>query len=200
MKRVEISLGDFTRLISQEALARHSKLGIDTSVSVPAYQVGSPTRPENFDEFLAWPEHPAEINITAANIFDFSLLSEEFGVLELVARCDISSVSNFQKYNQQIETISNRIGRLEESVSSSLRKLQTDCEAKLAEMKTKKENDNETVIAHVVGVERKVTELTGRLSLCETDLQWLKPAGADGKIKISDENTIIRFTGTLGTV
>jgi hypothetical protein len=121
-------------------------------------------------------------------------------VLELVAKCDISSVSKFQNYNQQIEAISNRIGRLEESVSSSLWKLRTDCEAKLADMKTKRENDNETVIARVVGVERKVTEITGRLSICETDLQWLKPAGADGKIKISDENTIIRFTGTPGTV
>jgi hypothetical protein len=61
MKSVKISLGDFTSLVSQEALARHSKLSIDTSVPVPAYQVQSPVRRENVDQFLAWLEHPAEI-------------------------------------------------------------------------------------------------------------------------------------------
>jgi hypothetical protein len=34
---------------SLEALARHSKLRIGTSVPVSAYQVGSPVRPENLD-------------------------------------------------------------------------------------------------------------------------------------------------------
>jgi hypothetical protein len=85
MKCVKISFGHLPRSVSQEALTRHSKLSIDTSVPVRAYQVRSPVRPENLDKFLAWLEHPAEIIITAANISDFSLLSDEFGVLEFAA-------------------------------------------------------------------------------------------------------------------
>jgi hypothetical protein len=175
MKSVKISLGDFTRLVSQEAHMRHSKLSIDTSVPVPTYQVRSPVRPENLDKFLAWLEGKAEINITAANISDLSLLSAEFGVLDFAAKYDISSVSNFQNCNQQIEAIWNRIGRLEESVWSSLRKLRTACEAKLSEMKRKRENDNERVIGRMVSVERKVTEITGRLSTCETISDLFSP-------------------------
>jgi hypothetical protein len=85
------------------------------------------------------------------------------------------SVSNFQNCNQQIEAISNRLGRLEESVSSSLRTLRTDREAKLAEMKAKRENDNETVITRILSVERKLTEITGRLSTCESISNLLSP-------------------------
>jgi hypothetical protein len=65
-------------------------------VPVPAYQVRSPVRPENLDQFLGWLEHPAEINISAANIFDFSLLSEEFGVLELVANATFLPFPTFR--------------------------------------------------------------------------------------------------------
>jgi hypothetical protein len=141
MEGVKISLGDFTRSLSQEARARLSKLSNGTFAALRGYEVQNPVRRANLDQFLAWLEHPFEINITTANIFDFSLLSDEFGVLELSANCDISSVStvsvsNFQNCNQQIEAISNRLVNLEERISTSLRELRTDCEAKLAEMKS----------------------------------------------------------------
>jgi hypothetical protein len=98
----------------------------DPSMSLQEYHVLSPAQPESLDQFLTCLESHAEINITAANILDFSLLSEEFGVSELSAKCGISSVStvsvsNFQNYSQQIEAIWNHIGRLEDSVSLFLR-------------------------------------------------------------------------------
>jgi hypothetical protein len=91
-------------------------------MSLREYQVLSPVQPESLDQFLSWVEGKAEINITAANIFDFSLLSEEFGVLELAAKCDLFpsstvSVSNFRNSSQQIEAIWNRLGKLEDNVS-----------------------------------------------------------------------------------
>jgi hypothetical protein len=45
MGGVTISLGDFTSSVSQEALSRHSKLIIDTSVPLREYEVQSPVRP-----------------------------------------------------------------------------------------------------------------------------------------------------------
>jgi hypothetical protein len=45
MGGVTISLGDLTSPVSQEALARHSKLIIDTSVPLREYEVQSPVRP-----------------------------------------------------------------------------------------------------------------------------------------------------------
>jgi hypothetical protein len=110
---VKISFGDLPRLVSKEALESRSKLITDPSMSLQEYHFLSPVHPESLDQFLAWLECKVEMNTTAANIFDFSLLSEEFGVLELVAKCDISFVSNFQNSSQQIEAIWNRIGRLE---------------------------------------------------------------------------------------
>jgi hypothetical protein len=120
MERVRISCGDFTRWVSQEALARHSKLFIDSSLPLREYQVQNPVSSEVLGQFLAWIEHRAEININGANICDFSLLSEEFGTLELTAKCDIlSSTMAVSNYNQQMDATSNRIGRLEEIVSLS---------------------------------------------------------------------------------
>jgi hypothetical protein len=44
---------------------------------MPEYPVRSRVGPENLGQFLAWIEHQAEVNITTANLCDFSLLSEE---------------------------------------------------------------------------------------------------------------------------
>jgi hypothetical protein len=126
MSEVKISFGDLARSVSKAALESRSKLIPDPSMSLGEYQVLSPVQPESLDQFLSWLESKAEINITAANIFDLSLLSEEFGVLELSAKCEVFrcstvSVSNFQNSSQQIEAIWNRLGRLEDSVSLLLR-------------------------------------------------------------------------------
>jgi hypothetical protein len=121
---------------------------------------------------LAWIGDRAEINIRAANkknISDFSLLSEEFGALELTAKCNIFSffvmaVSNFQDYNQQIEAISCRIRRLEERVSSSMldrmdepEQFRKECGAKLAQMKSEWENENTSLVTHIETVEWSVS-------------------------------------------
>jgi hypothetical protein len=124
MSEVKISFGDLPRSVSKEALESRSKLITDPSMSLQEYHVLSPVHLESLDQFLAWLESKAEINIIAANIFDFSLLSEELGVLELVGKCNISSVSNFHNYSQQIEAIWNRIGMLEDRVSLLLREFE----------------------------------------------------------------------------
>jgi hypothetical protein len=183
MTRVKISLGNFSHSLSQEALARHSSLITDSSVPLREYEVRSPVRRENLDQFLSWIEHQAEINITAANVSDFSLLSDEFGSLELTARCSIFSsstvdFSNFQNYNQQIESLWNRIVSLEERVSSSQIELRFACEGKLAEMKSKWEQENDTQVARIVSVERTISDFfspfTSRLSVCEGSLEQIK--------------------------
>jgi hypothetical protein len=148
MSEVKISFDDFTRSVSQGVLARHSKLFVGRSSPLREYHVRSPVRRENLDLFLTWLEHPAEANITVANISDFSLLCAEFGVLELFAKHDISSSStvfNSHICSQQIEAIWNCIGRLEETMSSSATEIRN--------MKI---------------------EFERRLSICETDINQLK--------------------------
>jgi hypothetical protein len=183
MSRVKISLGNFSHSLSQEAIARHSSLITDSSMPLREYEVRSPVRRENLVQFLSWIEHQSEINITAANISDFSLLSDEFGSLELTARSGLFSsstvdFSNFQNYNQQIESLSNRLVSLEERVSSSQWELRSDCEGKLADMKSKCEHENETQVARIVSVERRISDLfspfTSRLSVCEGSLGQMK--------------------------
>jgi hypothetical protein len=71
--------------------------------------------------------------MSIANRFDFLLLSDEFCVLELTAKCDIFScslvaVSNIHHYNRQIEATSNRIVRQEERVLAWMRELERDCD------------------------------------------------------------------------
>jgi hypothetical protein len=175
MARVNISLGDFTSSVSQEALASHSRLITDTSVPLQEYEVRTPVRPENLVQFLSWIEGQAEINITTANISDFMLLSGEFGSFELTARCNLFSsstvpvsVSNFPNYNQQIEATLNRIGRLEERVSSSQRQLRNDCEASLAQMRSEWDNQTRLLVARIEVVEGSVSllrrEFEGRIT------------------------------------
>jgi hypothetical protein len=166
MARVNISLRDFTSSVSQEALASHSRLITDPSVPLRDYRVRSSVRPENFVQFLSWIERQAEINITAANLSDFSLLSDEFGSFELTARCDLFScstvsVSNFPNYNQQIEATFDRIGILEERVSSWLGQLRNDCESALAQMRSEWEHEKVALVTRIAAVEGSVS-LLGR--------------------------------------
>jgi hypothetical protein len=46
---IKIFLDDFTRLVSQDALTRHSRLITNPSVPLREYEVRSPVRPENLD-------------------------------------------------------------------------------------------------------------------------------------------------------
>jgi hypothetical protein len=159
MSSVKIILGDFSRSLWQEALARHSKLIIDHYVPSPEYRVQNLVCRENLVQFLDWIKYQTEINHITANICDFSLLCEEFCAFELRAKCDIFSspimslsFSNVQNCNQQIEAISTHIRMLEERIWSSA-------------------TDDATVRTEF---ELKVTEslssITERLSIFETDL------------------------------
>jgi hypothetical protein len=109
MSEVKISFGDLSRSVSKEAPESRSKLITDASMLLQEYHVLSPVQPESLDQFLTWVESKAEINITAANIFDFSFISGEFGVSELSVKCDLFSsstvsvsISTFHDYSQQI--------------------------------------------------------------------------------------------------
>jgi regulator of replication initiation timing len=104
--------------------------------------------------------------------------------LELAAKCDIASsstvtVSSFQNYNQQIEAVLNGIERLEERISSSVtertnldnefEQLRKDCEAKLAQMKSTWENENETFVTSHEYRNRSTECFAFRLWLCGED-------------------------------
>jgi hypothetical protein len=126
------------------------------------------------------------------------------------------TVSNFQDYSQQAEAPSSRIGSLVERVSSSVteaanlkyecERLQKDCEAQLAQMKLKCENENKSLVTRIGNVERNASlmlhesprkfsesfsvsesPVVARLSVCKTGLERLKSLKAVefplGKVK-----------------
>jgi hypothetical protein len=120
-----ISLGTSSFQVSKAAISRNSTLFLYRPDISGPYLVQNHVLPEILDQFLHGMENPAEISITPKNLSDLSLLSEEFGVLELTARCNsfsscMAAISNSQNYDEQIEAISTRIGTLEETVLLSV--------------------------------------------------------------------------------
>jgi hypothetical protein len=134
-----------------------------------SYEVQSSVPLGIFEVFARSPETGTKVAVTKENAGAILLLAKEFWLEDLLSECSALQIASVPEL---ITALSERITKLEHQMSYPQLSI-------IGELETEKwENQNETLVARIACVERKISDspspFTSRLSICEGRLEQMK--------------------------